>query len=206
LTREEFEQAAGVSRETSARFESWMKLLADWSAHTNLVGRATLEDFWERHALDSFQLFPLLPDGTKRIVDIGAGAGFPGLALAAGFKDRGEEVEIILVESIAKKAKFLSEAAEAMGVSVAVKPIRVEHLALDGPVDVVTARAVAPLNKLLGLAAPLLKTGAIGLFPKGRRYQDELTEARKNWTFEAEVIPSRTSDGAILKLREVQRV
>ena len=206
MTREEFEQAAGVSRETSARFETWMNLLAEWSEHTNLVGRATLEDFWERHALDSFQLFPLLPEDARRIVDIGAGAGFPGLALAAGYKDRGEEAEIILVESIAKKARFLTEAAQAMGVDVAVKPIRIEHLALDGPVDVVTARAVAPLNKLLGLAASLLKTGAIGLFPKGRRYQDELTEARKNWTFEAEVIPSRTSDGAILKLREVQRV
>lgn len=206
MNREEFEREAGVSRETSALFEIWRTHLVSWSEHTNLVGRKTLDDFWQRHALDSFQVFDLLPAGTKRIADLGAGAGFPGLALAFGMMDRDIDGHVLMVDSVGKKVAFLREVIAATGAPAQAKAIRVETIDPSKTLDVVTARAFAPLNKLLGYAAPLLKNGALGLFPKGQRYQDELTEARKNWTFEAKVIPSRTSDGVILSIEEVERV
>lgn len=206
MTREEFEKAAGVSRETSERFEAWRQLLVETSTHTNLVGRATLDDFWERHALDSFQLFDLLPEGTRSIADLGAGGGFPGLALALGFLDRGQDGRVVMVDSVAKKMAFVRKAIERTGAPAEARAIRVETLDPAENFDVVTARAFAPLNKLLGYAAPLLKNGALGLFPKGQRYREELTEARKNWTFDVKVIPSRTSDGVILSIEEVERV
>lgn len=206
MTREEFEKAAGVSRETSERFEAWRQLLVETSTHTNLVGRATLDDFWERHALDSFQLFDLLPEGARSIADLGAGGGFPGLALALGFLDRGQGGRVIMVDSVAKKMTFVRKAIELTGAPAEARAIRVEALDPAENFDVVTARAFAPLNKLLGYAAPLLKNGALGLFPKGQRYREELTEARKHWTFDVKVIPSRTSDGVILSIEEVERV
>ncbi len=206
MTREEFEKAAGVSRETSERFEAWRQLLVETSTHTNLVGRATLDDFWERHALDSFQLFDLLPEEARSIADLGAGGGFPGLALALGFMDRGQDGRVVMVDSVAKKMAFVRKAIERTGAPAEARAIRVEALDPAENFDVVTARAFAPLNKLLGYAAPLLKNGALGLFPKGQRYREELTEARKNWTFDVKVIPSRTSDGVILSIEEVERV
>jgi 16S rRNA (guanine527-N7)-methyltransferase len=206
LTREEFEAASGVSRETSAAFDRWRELLIETNAHTNLVGRSTLDDFWERHAMDSFQLFKLLPEKASRIVDLGAGAGFPGLALALGLKDQGRDGHVVMVDSVAKKMAFVRSAIEATGAPAEARAIRVESLDPAETFDVVTARAFAPLHKLLGTAYPLLKNGALGLFMKGRHYQDELTEARKHWTFEAKVIPSSTSDGVIISIEEVRRV
>lgn len=206
MTREEFANATGVSRETLDRFDAWRDLLIETSAHTNLISRTTLDDFWERHALDSFQLFEHLPAGTRKIADLGAGGGFPGLALALGFLDQGLDGRVVMVDSVAKKMAFVRKAIARTGAPAEARAIRVESLDPAENFDVVTARAFAPLNKLLGYAAPLLKNGALGLFPKGKRYRDELTEARKNWTFDVKVIPSRTSDGVILSIEEVKRV
>ena len=205
MTRDEFAEASGVSRETLEKFDTWRRLLEETNAHTNLVGRSTLEDFWTRHAYDSFQLFEHLPEQARSIVDMGAGAGFPGLALAFGLEDRGRDGKVLMFVSVGKKVAFLKKVIAATGAPAEARAIRMETLDPATPVDVVTARAFAPLHKLLGYAAPLLKNGAQGVFLKGRSYADELTEARKTWTFESEVIPSRTSDGVILKIHEVKR-
>jgi 16S rRNA (guanine527-N7)-methyltransferase len=206
VTRDEFQTATGVSRETALGFDRWREMLVEANEHTNLVGRSTLQDFWERHALDSMQLMQLLPPDTRLVADLGAGAGFPGLALALAFRDRGVAARVVLIDSVTKKTAFLNRVIAELGLAAEARTIRVEEMDPAERFDVVTARAFAPLNKLLGFAAPLLKGGVAGLFFKGRHYRDELTEARKHWTFESEVIPSQTGDGVILRISEVQRV
>ena len=206
MTAEEFAKATGVSRETLVGFETWRRLLEETNAHTNLVGRSTLADFWERHALDSYQLWNHIPADSSRFADLGAGAGFPGVALALGLKDKNRDGRVLMIDSVGKKVAFLKKVIAETGIPAQARSIRVEALDDETVVDVVTARAFAPLHKLLGYAHPLLKNGAVGLFFKGRRFEEELTEARKNWTFKVEVIPSRTSDGVILRIEEVKRV
>ena len=206
MTREEFAAETGVSRETLEAFDRWRDILVETSAHTNLVARSSLDHFWERHALDSYQLMPLVSRETRLIADLGAGAGFPGIALALGLRERGQAGRVVMVDSVGKKVAFLRKVIEELGLDAEARSIRVETLDPAEGFDLVTARAFAPLNKLLDYAAPLLKNGAEGLFFKGRQYRDELTEARKSWTFDPEVIPSQTSDGVILRIREVERV
>jgi len=206
VTRDEFQARTGVSRETLDGFDRWRQILVETSAHTNLVARSSLDHFWERHALDSFQLMPLVSRETRLVADLGAGAGFPGIALALGFRDRGQAARVVMVDSVGKKVAFLRKVIDDLGLDAEARSVRVETLDPAEGFDLVTARAFAPLNKLLGYAAPLLKNGAEGLFFKGRQYQDELTEARKSWTVDPEVIPSQTSDGVILRIKEVERV
>lgn len=205
---EAFQAQTGVSRETLERFIVWRRLLGEWSQHTNLVGRSTLEDFWFRHALDSWQLLDLAPDGASRWADIGAGAGFPGLAIAFLLEERQVPArQVMLIESIGKKAAFLKAVLAETGIDALVVPDRVEALATPPLCDVVTARAVAPLDKLLGLMAPFVEKGAIALIPKGARHAEELTAARKSWNFEASLHPSLTSDeAAIIRIERLSRV
>jgi 16S rRNA (guanine527-N7)-methyltransferase len=203
----EFQRDTGVSRETLTRFELWRTRLEETNAHTNLVGRSTLDDFWFRHALDSWQVFTA-GGSASRWADLGTGAGFPGLAIAFGLMEHAPDSgSVTLVESIAKKARFLTDIAEATQAPVKVLPVRVEHISEPPVVDVVTARAMAPLTKLLGYVHPFVDKGALAILPKGRSYKDELTAARKSWTFDVEVLPSLTSDEAVLlKIRDLNRV
>ncbi len=199
-----FQRETGVSRETLARLGTYADLLQKWNRAVNLVGRGTVADLWRRHMLDSAQLMELLPpapaDRPRRVVDLGSGAGFPGLVLAvmgAG--------EVHLVEADGRKAAFLREAARATGVDVAFHVKRAETLpTLEA--DVVTARAFAPLAELLGYAAPLLRPGGVGLFPKGKGVEGELTVARKAWNMTVERVPSRTDTAAtILRVEALVR-
>ncbi len=203
---EAFQVASGVSRETLDRFVLWRARLEETNTHTNLVGRATLSDFWRRHAFDSWQLLGLAPDAA-RWADLGAGAGFPGLAIAFGLMDRGVAgAHVTCIESIAKKAAFIRSVARETGAPVTVIADRVEHLDPVPAVDAVTARAMAPLPKLLGYVHPFVEKGAVALLPKGARHGEELTAARKSWTFDLEVIPSATApEAAILKIRTLTR-
>jgi len=208
---EAFAAETGVSRETLARFEAWRRLLEETNAHTNLVGRSTVSEFWYRHALDSWQVFELGQAArpvSARWADLGSGAGFPGFAIAFGLMDRGVAgAQVHLVESIAKKAAFLRAVTLETAAPAIIHPERAESLHPVPRVDIVTARAMAPLVKLLAYVQPFVDKGALALLPKGGRYEEELTEARKSWTFEAEVIPSRTSpDAAILKIEGLTRV
>lgn len=206
MNRDDFAKATGVSRETLDAFDRWRELLVETSAHTNLVSRNTLDSFWERHAHDSYQLMAHVPSDVRLIADLGAGAGFPGIALALGLRERGQKARVVMVDSVGKKVAFLRKVIAELDLDAEARSVRVETLNPAEGFDLVTARAFAPLNKLLGYVAPLLKNGAEGLFFKGRQYRDELTEAGKSWTVEYDVIPSQTSDGVILHIREVERV
>ncbi|MEQ9350098.1 MAG: 16S rRNA (guanine(527)-N(7))-methyltransferase RsmG [Alphaproteobacteria bacterium] len=204
MTREDFARKTGVSRETLERYDIWRSLLIEWSAHTNLVGRATLDDFWHRHALDSWQVTTMAP-ATGRWADLGSGAGFPGLAVAYAMQDTGSG-EVVLVESIGKKAAFLNKVIRETGAPAIVAPVRAETLDPGGGFDVVTARAMAALPKLLGYAHPLLKTDAKGLFLKGAKHQDEISAARADWRFQVNLHDSLTGGGGvIIEVKELAR-
>ena len=195
-----------VSRETWARLDAFVGLLLERQRHTNLIGPSTVRHLWTRHVADSLQLLRLASDA-RRWCDLGSGAGFPGLVIACTLADQGG-AQVHLVESIAKKAGFLRDCADALQLPVLVHHQRIEEFTRANTVafDVVTARALAPLDKLLSLANPLLKTGAIGLFPKGQDVEAELTLASKSWKIEAELVPSNTDPHArIVCVRHLTR-
>lgn len=200
LTATETGRLLNVSRETIQRLEAYLDLLARWQGTVNLVGGSTLADPWRRHILDSGQLWRFWPDGARRLVDLGSGAGLPGLVLAILGAP-----ETHLVESDRRKAAFLREAARATGTEVTVHACRIEAVpALDA--DVVTARALAPLAGLIAMAERFIAPATLCLFPKGRDAAAELAEARRHWRMVAEIHPSRTDPEArILALREVSR-
>ncbi len=197
-----------LSADTILKLERYRELLVAWQDKINLVGRSTLGDFWRRHILDSGQLFPLLPDsgrGPLVLVDLGSGAGFPGLVLAILASGAGRAIAVHLVESDQRKAAFLAEAARRTGVAATVRihAARIERLAPGTipPADVVTARALAPLDRLLGLAAPLLAPDGICLFLKGAGVEGELTAAAKTWKMRATRHASRSDpSGTVLKI------
>ena len=195
----------GVSRESLDRLQAYVALLESWQRRINLIGPSTTGAIWTRHILDAVQLLPLIPPGTKAIADLGAGAGIPGLilAIAGGY-------EAHLYESNGKKAAFLGEAIRKTAYTAVVHPVRIETLAngRDLPdVQVVVARALAPLDQLLGHAAAFLDRGAIGLFHKGQDIDAELTKATKSWKINYTKHPSVTdSGGVILEVKEAIRV
>ncbi len=186
-------QLTPVSRETLARLARMVEVLLPVAAHTNLIARSTLPQLWTRHIADSLQLLSLAPDA-KCWIDLGSGAGFPGLVIACAITDR-PGASVHLVESTRKKAAFLREAAQQIQVPATVHAVRIEDFGknTDIKADVVTARALAPLDDLMRLAHPLLKSGALGLFLKGQDVEGELTEASKSWNIEASLVPSKTS-------------
>jgi 16S rRNA (guanine527-N7)-methyltransferase len=193
-----------VSRETFEKLEVLERELRRWQAIKNLVGPATLDRIWERHIVDSLQLLDLAPDAGTWL-DLGSGAGFPGLVLAIAGAERGLQVH--LVESNSRKCAFLRHIARLTGASAKVHEARLETVVpgFVGKADVVSARALASLAMLLDWTEPLLKAGTMGLFPKGRDAEIELTEARKKWTFEAEILPSLTDPEArILRITSIE--
>lgn len=185
-----------VSRETWERLDRFVALLIEWQQTRNLIAASTIPNIWTRHIADSLQLLDLAPDA-KIWVDFGSGGGFPGLVLACALADRAG-ARMHLVESTAKKCAFLQAVIDEMGLPADVHCQRVEEFipAFPHRADVVTARAVAPLPKLLGMAFPLLKRGAIGLFLKGQDVGSELTEASKYWNIKHKLVPSRTDERA----------
>ncbi|MDH2382921.1 16S rRNA (guanine(527)-N(7))-methyltransferase RsmG [Bradyrhizobium sp. CER78] len=195
-----------VSRETEARLDRYVALLLEWQAKTNLVAPSTLPNLWTRHISDSLQLLSLAPTA-KSWVDLGSGGGFPGVVLACALAET-PDAQIHLVERIAKKAAFLREA-----IRVTASPGTV-HLAdigdtvdrIAGPIDCVTARALAPLHQLIGFAEPWVKKGAKALFLKGQDVEAELTEATKYWNIEPKLHSSRTGgQGWIVELGSIER-
>lgn len=206
--RDVFATEFGVSRETSERIETHRRLLAEWSERMNLVGPKELDLFWSRHARDSAQLLALAPDA-KRWVDLGSGAGFPGLVIAAMVAGT-TGTEVHLVESIAKKARFLNAVIEEAGLPARVFNERVEDFgAGTGGYDVVTARALAPLPRLIAYANPWLARGAQGLFHKGADVDAELaaaTAALDGGGYRAEVLESVSdSRGRIVRITKAAR-
>lgn len=191
-----------VSRETWARLDGFVDRLLAAQQVMNLIAASTVPQIWSRHVADSLQLLALAPDA-RLWVDLGSGSGFPGLVIACALAGT-TDAAIHLVDSTKKKATFLSETAAALKLPVTVHPERIEDFAAANRIsfDVVSARAVAPLPKLLGYTTPLLKRGTVGLFPKGQDVEAELTEASKYWTIEADLATSKTDPrGRIVVVR-----
>jgi len=198
-TRSPAWETLNVSRETFSKLERYEALLREWSGKFNLVAASTLPDLWSRHFLDSAQLWPLLPPQTRTLVDLGSGAGLPGLVLAIMGVP-----EVHLIESTGKKATFLSTVATELGLNVTVHTARIEKVR-DLEADVVTARALTALPELMSLAKPFLKKESCALFLKGEKAEAELTGASKYWTFTCQKTPSLTSpSGVVLKISDLK--
>jgi 16S rRNA (guanine527-N7)-methyltransferase len=189
-----------VSRETMQRLATYHALLLERAPTLSLVGRATLEDAWDRHFRDSAQLFPLV-QGQGPVLDIGTGAGFPGMVLAImGI------APMHLADNNQQKIAFLQDVAAATGTDVTIHNVKAEALP-DIEAGIVTSRALAPLADLLVLGSRFFARGATGLFPKGRKAPEEIDEARKRWHFTLETFPSATADeSSILRLSAIRPI
>jgi 16S rRNA (guanine527-N7)-methyltransferase len=195
---------ANVSRETAKRLEAFVALLLDWQRKTNLIAPSTVPEIWTRHVADSLQLLDLAPDA-KTWIDLGSGGGFPGLVIACALRP---PAIVHLVESNSKKAAFLREAVRVTGAPARVHATRIEDFSaqFQDAADIVTARALAPLPKLLELIEPFVKRGAKALLLKGQDVEAELTESSKYWKVAAELVPSKTDPkGRIMIVRGLER-
>ncbi len=205
LTPEGFQEALGVANEDLGRLRAYVTLLEKWQAKINLVGADSLNDVWRRHILDSAQLGPLLPPDAKIIADIGSGAGFPGLVLAILARSTQSSREFHLIESNERKCAFLREANRITGAGAKIHHSRAEKLP-DLSADVIISRAVASLDELLEYADSILKKDGQCLFLKGKKWREDLTQAKKNWIINESTIQSLSdSSGMILKLEAIAR-
>jgi 16S rRNA (guanine527-N7)-methyltransferase len=201
---EEFAADYAVSRETLARLKTYAGMLEDWGARHNLISRASMAELWRRHFADSAQIAVLIPDSARSLVDLGSGAGFPGLVLAELLRARGG-LRIVLYEATAKKCHFLEAVASRLSLALDIRCARIEDAAPE-TFEVVTARACAPLPKLLAYAQRFWGPGTVGLFLKGQNVEDELTEAHKSWRMNLRRHVSRSDpSGVILEIRELHR-
>ena len=196
MTADEVGKLLNVSRETLSQFEAYLALLEKWQRRINLVGNSTMVDVWQRHILDSAQLIKFYPPNTKKILDVGSGAGFPGLVLAIM-----GNVEVDLVESDERKAIFLSTVIHSLGLPAKVHNQRIETLPNLAP-DVITARALAPVSKLMKLIENQISLDTVCLFLKGASVEDELTELQTYSTMVAVNHPSLScANGVVLELK-----
>lgn len=200
LGMEGFAKLCGVSRETLDRLAKYVELLTSWTRRINLIGRDTVGDVWRRHILDSAQLFPLIPPKARSLVDLGSGAGLPGLVLSIMGVP-----EVHLIESDGRKAVFLREAVRVTGAPAIIHAQRIDRVS--GLVaDVVTARALAPLPELLAISERFLGPHSVCLFLKGRMVDEELTDVAKSWHTKLDRQPSLTDpSGCILRLEAIAR-
>jgi len=202
----EFAAQFGVSAAIIAKLERYAELLRQWQGAVNLVAASSLDDVWHRHFADSAQLLALAPDA-KSWADLGSGAGFPGLVIAIMVSER-PGVKVELIEAQQRKCAFLAEVARATDTPVEIHQVRVETKGIANkvrPVEIVTSRALAPLDKLLALAAPWFGPQTRGLFLKGERVQEEIEAAQRRWTFHVKLAKSQTDrNGRIVEIRAPQ--
>ena len=200
MSRETFAAAFDVSRETLDRLATFAELLKKWNGAINLVAKPTLRNLWSRHFLDSAQLIDHAPASARSWVDIGSGAGFPGLVVAIMRPD----LQMTLVESDRRKSVFLSEAARETGATVVVRCDRAENVELQA--DIISARALAPMPELLALARPLLAPNGVALFLKGENVENELTDANRLWhTVHTKHASRADPRGSVLAITEFHR-
>lgn len=204
--RDDFLAQVDVSRETLAQLDVYADLLTKWNPRINLVAPATLPDLWSRHFLDSAQLLECIDTPPNTWVDLGAGAGFPGLVVAMLANDRGWPTEFTLIESDQRKAAFLRTVLRATDIKATVLTDRIDAVAPLNS-DIVSARALTDLTGLLHYCEIHLSPAGTAIFPKGRRFEGELTKALETYRFHCEKVPSKTDQGAvILKITEIERV
>lgn len=198
--------ALDVSRETAGRLDALVSVLHAWSPAINLVAPASLPHVWRRHVLDSAQLLAHAPAAARTWLDLGSGAGFPGLVVAAIARDQRPDLSVTLIESDARKCAFLKVAAHGMGVDVSVVQARIESGAAS-PADVISARALAPIARLLDYAEPYLCPHSLALFPKGAGVEEELAFAARSWRCKLRRAPSLADErGVIVIMEDIQRV
>lgn len=186
-----------VSRETIANLEEYAELIRKWSPAINLVAKSTLEDIQARHIVDSAELYPMLPSVSDHIIDMGSGGGLPGIVLAIIGKEANPRTKYSLMESDQRKAAFLRAVSIDLGLNVEVLAERIE--AVDPrEADVVTARALAPLSKLLGYVDRHLRQNGVALLQKGRGHLEEVALAREFWEFDLETIPTQADSGSVV--------
>lgn len=195
-----------VSRETYERLSEFVELLKKWNRAINLVSRATIESVWQRHIADSAQLFDVAPPNPGHWADLGSGGGLPGVVVGILAAEKAPQMRMTLVEADLRKATFLRQAVRALGIKATVLSERVEKCPPLGA-DILSARALAPLDQLCGFAQRHLAEGGTAIFPKGANWRAELEVATKSWSFSAESIPSRTDpEAVILKLTSITHV
>lgn len=200
MTPEEFAAQAPIHPDSLIDYRLWEGLLQKWNSRINLVAPKSLPDFWQRHALDSAQAVSFIPETAKTIVDFGSGAGFPGVAIALQSKHAGLDQTVHLIESAGKKASFLKSVSRETRINTVVHADRIEALPRI-EADVITARAFAPLHRLLPLAWIHLTAGGQITLLKGSSVEDEITEARRSWAFETNKVPSLSdSTGCVLTI------
>ncbi len=197
--------AGSVPRETLEPLRELVDLVTRWNTRINLMSRAEVADLWTRHVIDSAQLFPLAPSSARTWLDLGSGSGFPGLVCAIIARAEDHPAAFTLVEADTRKAAFLREAARLLGLDADIVNARIETAHLPAQ-DVISARALAPLDRLLGYAYPFCHPGTRLLLPKGRQANSELTLARRGWHSRIVRVPSRSDpDATILQISEVRR-
>jgi 16S rRNA (guanine527-N7)-methyltransferase len=195
-----------VSRETHDRLRGHLELVARWNPAINLVARGSLAGGWERHVLDSAQIFDLVEVKSGIWADLGSGAGFPGLVVAILAAERAPDVRFVLIEADRRKATFLAQAARLAGVDVEILCARAENLAPIGA-DVLTARAFAPLDQLCGHVARHLSSEGVAVLHKGSGHDAEIAIAARTWSFDRQLIASRTDPAAgVLMMRNIRHV
>jgi len=204
MAEAEIPEWLNVSRETLDRLFAFCDLVEKWNPAINLVSKAGMAGLWGRHVLDSAQLIRNLPKQSSSWCDLGSGGGFPGIVLAILAKETQPDVRMTLVESDARKSVFLSEAARILKLEVSIKNRRIEDLEPQH-VDVLTARALAPLSQLCGFAYRHLKPNGLAIFPKGAGAAREIAEARKQWSFCCDMVQSHTdADARILTISDIR--
>lgn len=203
---EKYIREYNVSRETFARLCNFFNLLEEWNLKINLVSKNSLADGWIRHVLDSMQLINYLPANLQNLVDIGSGAGFPGVVLAILLAEKQPRAKVYLVESITKKTLYLKDVCQKLGLdNVEIINERVENVVFKN-VDVVTARAVAALDVLCGYAVKIGQRNTKMVLLKGRKYAEENLEAQKRWSYHYAVYPNKYSeDGVIMVIRDIRK-
>jgi len=193
-----------VSRETRDKLTTYAQLLTRWTQRINLVARSTLPELEQRHFADSAQLLDLVNPGVRSWIDLGSGGGFPGMVVAIVAEERMPALRVALVESDQRKCAFLQAVRRETGTDVTILPQRIEHVTPQ-PYDIVSARALAPLDRLIPLALPFCTDQTLCLFPKGRAAVSELTIAERRWRMEVDTHPSRVDpDGVVFAIRNIR--
>lgn len=200
-----FMEKYNVSRETYDKLKAYEASLHEWQKKFNLVSNSTLENAWERHFLDSVQLFSLLPQNAKVLYDFGSGAGFPGMVLAIMANEKTPYLKVNLVESTGKKTLYLNEVKKLTSTKVTIINKRIEHLRPQ-IADVITSRALSSLKELLGYSLPFCGPHTVCIFPKGKKYAEEIAEAKAQWNFDCKLVKSEQSDeGMILVITHLSK-
>ncbi|WP_424941383.1 16S rRNA (guanine(527)-N(7))-methyltransferase RsmG [Aliiroseovarius sp. S253] len=206
MNHEEFQRQVDVSRETFERLEAYVALMKKWNSAINLVSPSTISQIWSRHILDSAQIYELAPEKPNMWCDMGSGGGLPALVVSIMSKDAHPELSMICIESDLRKATFLRTVARELDLQLTVRSERIEKVE-PLSADVLSARALAPLEALCGFAERHLRPGGVAIFPKGENYRQEVHEALENWSFQLDTYPSKTHPSAvILKIGEISRV